>query len=339
VSDELGVIAASVLVFVGAASGMALIVAALSLLVRRAIRRLPPANQAAVLLAVIAAPALTGLALVALAMAPSVSHLLGFGIDHCHGHGQHGHVCPTHAPLWTDSGLDWLILTLVGLALTLLSGDLLQRLGRVRRVVRGLEALRLPCRESPSCRVVEADAPLALTAGVVRPRVYLSARLLDALSPVELAAVVGHEKAHRRRRDALRLLVADLLSRLYLPPVRRRLLAELNLATERTCDEAAASAGAGRLGVASALLKVAHLNASRPCASTPLAGEVLVPSLGGAHVGIRIEALLGPAPAHRGQWPSGLVATATAALLLTLGWLHADRLHHGIESLLYLLIA
>lgn len=228
---------------------------------------------------------------------------------------------------------------LIGLALIPLSGDLLRRLRRVRRVVLGLEALRLPCRESPACRVVEADAPLALTAGVLRPRVYLSARLLDVLSPVELAAVVGHEETHRRRRDALRLLVADVLSRLHLPPVRQCLLADLNLAAERTCDEAAACAGAGRLGVASALLKVAHLNASRPSASMPLAGEVLAPSLGGADAGICIEALLGPAPARTRQWPSGFVATATAALLLALGGLHADHLHHGIESVLYLLIA
>lgn len=102
-SNELGVITASILVFVGAASGMALLLGVLSGPVRRAIRRLPPPNQAAVLLAVIAAPALAGLALVVLALVPSVSHLLGLGIDHCHGHGQHGHICPTHAPLWIGS--------------------------------------------------------------------------------------------------------------------------------------------------------------------------------------------------------------------------------------------
>jgi hypothetical protein len=338
-SDDLGVVGASVLVFAGAALGIALLAAAVAGPVRHGIRGLPPVDQAVLLLAFITAPALAGLALVVLAMAPSLTHLLGFGVDHCHGHGQHGHLCPTHAPLWTGGSLDWLILSLVGLGVVYLGADLPRRLLRVRRVVRGLEALRVPSRESRSYRVVDVDGPLALTVGVLRPRVYLSARLLDALSPAELAAVLGHEQTHCRRRDALRLLAAELLSGLHLPLVRRHLLADLNLATERACDEAAARGGAGRLGVASALLKVARLTASRPWANPPVAGDLLVPSLGGADLTLRIHALLRPAPARAGRWPSGLVATPAAGLLLAVGWLHADRLHHGVESVLYLLIA
>jgi beta-lactamase regulating signal transducer with metallopeptidase domain len=185
---------------------------------------------------------------------------------------------------------------------------------------------------------VDVDGPLALTAGVIRPQVYLSARLLDALAPIELAAVLEHERTHRERRDALRLLAAELLSRLYLPPIRRRLLADLTFATERACDEAAAGAGPGRLGVAAALLKVARLPVGAH-ASAPLAGEPLAPSLGGADLEARIDALLRPAPARTARLPSGVVVTPALGLLLTLGWLHADWLHHGIESVLYLLIA
>jgi Zn-dependent protease with chaperone function len=338
VSAALGVITASILIFVVAAAVMALLTATVVDPVRRGLRGMPPANQTRLLRLVIAGSALAGLAVVTLALAPSLSHLLGLGVDHCHGQGQSGQHCPDLAPLWIGSGLDWLILTLTGLALIPLAGDLPRRLWRVRRIVHGLEALRLRSLEPRTCRVVDADGPLALTAGVLRPRIYLSTRLLDALSPAELAVVLGHEEAHRRRRDALWLLLADVLSRLHLPPVRRRLLADLDLATERACDEAAAAAGAGRLGVAATLLKVARLNASCTHASTPLADEVLVPSLGGADLSARIEALLGPAPARPGRWPSRLVAVPIAALL-ALGWLHADRLHDGIESALSLLIA
>jgi Zn-dependent protease with chaperone function len=337
-TNELGVVAAAVLVFAGTALGLALLAAVLARPVRRAICVLPPANQSALLLAFIAIPALAGLALVALALAPTLSHLVGLSVDHCHGHGHHGHFCPTHAPLWTGGGLDWLTLILAGLAVAALGGDLPRRLLRVRRVVRDLEILRVPSRESGSCRVVDVDGPLALTAGLLRPRVYVSRPLFDALAPTELAAVLGHEWAHRERRDALRLLAAELLSRLHLPRIRRHLLVDLTLATERACDEAAAGAGAGRLGVAAALLTVVRLNAGGGHASAPLAGEALVPSLGGADLEARIEALLRPAPVQAGVLSPGVVVTSAAGLLLALGWLHADRLHHGIESVLYLLM-
>ena len=117
----------------------------------------------------------------------------------------------------------------------------------------------------------------ALTAGLIRPRIYLSKRLLNALSPAELAAVVAHEQAHRRRRDAVRQLVAEVLGRLHLPPSADACWRICRLATERACDEEAALSGHGRLGVAGTILKVARLNAAhqRPT-------DTLLPTLTGA---------------------------------------------------------
>jgi beta-lactamase regulating signal transducer with metallopeptidase domain len=179
--------------------------------------------------------------------------------------------------------------------------------------------------------VVDADAPLALTAGLIRPRIYLSSHLLAALAPAELAAVVGHEQAHQRRRDALRLLTAEVLAGLHLPPVRRRLLAALALATERACDEAAARAQADRLTVAAALLAVTRLNAPRP-----MSADGLLPTVAGADLTARVEALLRPLPVPRVR-PWYPVAAAAGALL-TIGSIHAAELHHGIESALHVLI-
>jgi len=329
-SEDLGVIAASVLVFAVAALLVCLLSGALYLPVRRFLRGLPPAAAADLLLAFASAPALAGLALVLLALAPSLAHLIGIGIDHCHEHGHHAHFCVTHAALWTGSGMDWLVLLVAGGAVVAFAGDLPRRLWQTRGIALALEALALPSPAPMSWRVVDMDRPLALTAGLIRPRIYLSTRLLNALSPAELAAVVGHEQAHRRRRDAVRQLAAEALSRLHLAPIRRRLLADLSLASERACDEEAALSSNGRLCVAGTLLKVARLNATQ----SPM--DALLPTMTGADLEARIEALLRPV-AGRQLAPQSLLIPG-AGLMLAFGCLSADRLHHGVESALHLLM-
>jgi Zn-dependent protease with chaperone function len=292
---------------------------------------LPPAAEAGLLQAFAGAPAFAGLALVALALSPSLAHLIGVGTDHCHAHGHHAHFCVTHAPWWTGSGVDWLVLLLAALAVVAFAGDLPRRLWQVRGVARALEALQLPSSVPRSWCVVDMDDPLALTAGLTRPRIYLSKRLLDSLAPAELAAVIGHEQAHRRRRDAVRQLAAEVLTRLHLAPIRRRLLADLSLACERACDEEAALGSNGRLCVAATLIKVARLNAGR---QQPI--DTLLSTITGADLEARIEALLQPA-AERRVAPWSLIIPG-AGVILAFGFIYSDRLHHGVESVLHLLI-
>ncbi len=331
-SGGLGLIPASVLVFAAAALLLSLLGGALYVPMRRLLRELPPAAEAGLLLAFAGAPALAGLALVFLALSPSLAHLVGIGIDHCHEHGHHMHFCVIHSDFWTGSTMDWLVLLLVGIAVITFAGDLPKRLWRAHGVARTLEAIALPTPAPRSWRVVDMDSPLALTAGLIHPRIYLSKRLLDDLSPAELAAVVRHEQAHRRRRDALRQLVAEVLARLHLPPIRRRLLADLSLASERACDEEATLSGHGRLGVAGTILKVARLTAAhqRP-------PDALIPTLTGADLEARIQALLRPA-AERRVSPWSLL-TPGAGVILAFGCLYSDRLHHEVESTLHLLIS
>lgn len=329
-SGDLGVITASVLVFAVAAIVVSLLGGALYPPIRHFLRGLPPAAESEFLLAVAGAPALSGVLLVVLALAPSLAHLIGVGIDHCHAHGHHPHFCVIHFALWTGSGLDRLVLLAAGLAVVTVAGDVPRRLWQARGVARALEALATPAPAAGAWHVVDMEGPLALTAGVIRPRIYLSSRLVDTLSPAELAAVVGHEQAHRRRRDTLRQLAAEMLTRLHLPPIRRRLLADLALASERACDEEAALASSGRLCVAGTLLKVARLNASRR-----LPTDVLLPTVTGADLETRIEALLRPA-AERQIAPWSLLIPG-AGVILMLAALYSDRLHHGVESALHLL--
>ncbi len=73
-----------------------------------------------------------------------------------------------------------------------------------------------------SIRVLGIDECLAFTAGLVRPRVYVSRGLLRELSPAELEAALLHEAAHAERSDPLRCWLIELvLSSLWFPRFSR----------------------------------------------------------------------------------------------------------------------
>ena len=110
--------------------------------------------------------------------------------------------------------------------------------------------------EGVPVRLFQSSRPQAFCAGLLRPRVFLSATARDRLSPAELRAVLAHEGHHVRRRDPLRLLVARILAdALFFLPALRRLERRYAELTELAADEAAVRA-AGSAALASALLKL-----------------------------------------------------------------------------------
>jgi hypothetical protein len=154
--------------------------------------------------------------------------------------------------------------------------------------------------------VIEDRAPHAFCAGYLRPRVYVSTRALELLSPAELRVVLAHEYHHRDMRDPLRQACGRCLSQaLFFMPVLRRLHERYTELAELTADAAALRAADG--------------------AKAPLASAMLVL---GTHdsenvVGIspeRVDWLLGRE--RPWQLPSLLVlaALATIAALVTLVW-------------------
>jgi hypothetical protein len=52
--------------------------------------------------------------------------------------------------------------------------------------------------------VIPSSRPHAFCVGFLRPRIVVSDRLLELLSPSELLSVIAHERHHARRRDPLR---------------------------------------------------------------------------------------------------------------------------------------
>jgi Zn-dependent protease with chaperone function len=331
VTSGVGTIASAVLVFAGASLLAALFIAAFYPVTQWWMRGCSPATRAGLLLALACAPAIVGLALLIFALSPSLTHLLGLGADHCHVHGHHAHFCFVHTPLSTGTDLERSILLASGIAVLLLGAGMSFRLMRVLRVVRALRTAQVPAPVHRPYSVVDSSTAFALTAGLVRPEIYLSSGLLSRLSPVERTVVIDHEQTHCRRRDALRLFIADLLSRLHLPQLRRRLLADLYLASEQACDEQAALTAGDRLQVAETILKVVRLSGS-----THPVSDTLLPTVTGSDVQARVHALLRPA-----RMPSGkhlLAVLSGAVLLCAFGILYADGLHHAVESALHLLI-
>lgn len=116
----------------------------------------------------------------------------------------------------------------------------------------------LPGLSLPATRFA-GSFPVAAVVGVARARLYLADRVLAALSPAELAAVVAHEEAHHAARDNLkRLLLRGSFDLLALGACGARLRRAFESAAESAAD-ARARTRVPPLVLARALLKVASL--------------------------------------------------------------------------------
>ncbi len=160
-------------------------------------------------------------------------------------------------------------LTLLSLPFLLAITGLLHGMRTQRRTVRVIRRLCSPgfsnARElaSPAAAtglsgqidVVACDDLIALTHGLVRPRVLLSRGAVETLTRSELHAVLAHEANHVRRRDPLRLLAAEIASSAFLIfPLVRDFARHFVVATELAADRAAVAA-AGRRALAAGLIK------------------------------------------------------------------------------------
>jgi Zn-dependent protease with chaperone function len=138
----------------------------------------------------------------------------------------------------------------------------------------------------------EVEGP-ALTVGLFRPTVKLSAELLAMLRPGELRAVMAHEEAHVRHCDPRWIWIVQLLTDLQWPFSRPRLrqrawLAALELARD---DEAVQDPNVDAADLASALVKAASLAQGRTRAGAALADDATL-------LEIRVRRLLSPPAPH-----------------------------------------
>jgi Zn-dependent protease with chaperone function len=147
--------------------------------------------------------------------------------------------------------------TLALAVLVAVEGVVLWRAGRslVRHGAALRRLARLPARGwqtvgERSVTVVGGTQPRAFCAGLLRPRVCVTEAALARLAPDELRAVVEHEACHARRRDPLRLAVAQVAADGFgfLAPVRR-----LPSSQAAVADLAADAAAVAALGTAQPL--------------------------------------------------------------------------------------
>jgi Zn-dependent protease with chaperone function len=165
-----------------------------------------------------------------------------------------GLVYPTaNAAALVVLGMAAIGLVALGLALRSIGRQLLAQ----RRLARMLA--RRCVRRAGTFAVIADEQPTAMCAGLLRPRIYVSTAALERLGPRELEAVLGHEAHHRRRRDPLRLAVAQTLGdALFFLPAVRRLARHHALLTEIDADSAAVRAARGDpSGLAGAMLRIA----------------------------------------------------------------------------------
>jgi len=167
----------------------------------------------------------------------------------------------------------------------------------------------------PDVIFTSRDSFIALTAGLHRPRVYLSAPLLAEFTPAELEHILLHELAHIRRGDCLKnwllSLVRDLV---FFNPFSNFLFWRYQQETERLCDrEAVRRVGGNALVYATTLLKAWRILMQRR--STV---DVLTCSLSGPQNSLeaRINSLLNTKAIGDGRLPVPLFLASLATLFV-----------------------
>ena len=322
---ELETLALALLCALGFALATSLLALALWPVCRRLVRGRHPIVRVRAAFAFALAPIAIPLALLALCLAPGVASLLGLHEDHCLQHAEHVHLCLAHPTRALDAPLV-AVLGFLCVGVAAAGGRGAVRLARWRRDLAALPAVAVePLADD--VRVVRSERPLSVTLGLLRPQIWVSTGLVEVLAPQELEAVLAHERCHARRRDSLRRLLARVGSLAHWPWLRRALRAELALATEQVCDEAAGRGLRDRLAVAETILRVERLLAHAP-------DHPALAAFGGSAVEARVQSLLAADPEEpmRGSiWWLAPAALAAAIVLV-------DPLHHATEHALGLLL-
>lgn len=279
-------------------------------IVQRHLGRLAPAARVRLLLALAAAPFFVAAAL-----------QLGWVVYH--------HVIdPSSLTATHDCSipLTW-PLALVGALMSVRVGRAAARVshGAWRSFATGRRLAEISDVTAEGLHVTDEEVPHAFVLGLWRPRVFLSRGLLRAMDAPAVAAIVAHERAHVRRRDPLRRLIASLLLAFHVPAVARRLEALVARAHEVAADAEAASVVGDRPSVAQTLVRLARLRLAPSPVPLPSASVL------GSDLEARVLDLLGSP--QRADFPSAFVVGTAAAVVTALAVAFAEPLHAGGEVL------
>jgi Zn-dependent protease with chaperone function len=166
---------------------------------------------------------------------------------------------------------------------------------------------------------LDLAAPYAFCQGFWRPRIWLTAGLVDLFSDEELAAVLMHEAFHCRRYDPLRLLISQALkAAFFFFPLVRKLAEFSDLQQEVAADQSVIEYLGSDLSLLSALQKLLTQRAKQPTLSNATLNLFSVTEA-------RLRRLIYPTQTNPVNW-QGLLTTwainlSVIAMLGSIGYL------------------
>ena len=150
--------------------------------------------------------------------------------EHCHGD-----VCGPHVPDVSDTTAGVLFAAAAALIVAATAYLIGLQAWRNRRRQGTLRTLANEVTPDQWSRIPGA-MPLAFTGGLLRPHIYVSEGMVDAVSEGELQLLLRHEQSHMRHRDPLRRFILNWSTRLWPRHLRQRFLADHALLCEQRAD-------------------------------------------------------------------------------------------------------
>ena len=175
---------------------------------------------------------------------------------------------------------------------------------------------------------LESDIPVAFTAGLFRPRSFITNQLSDSLDESELMIIQLHEQEHVRRFDPLQKYFFQFLCGFFPTRVALRLRDAMTTAMEQCADHTASCKVKDRESVAMTLLKVRRLFGKQGKVSS---NDVLVCPYGIDNIEARIAYLMYPSDYK--HFPVLKVITALV-LMVVICVVSSDLIHHVTDRLL-----
>ena len=172
---------------------------------------------------------------------------------------------------------------------------------------------------------VDSTVIYAFTAGLFRPKVFISSALQAQLSAAENDIVCRHELAHQQRVDPLRKRSFSFLAAFYLPFTSNRLRREFSLCLELAADDYAAVGGSGGTTVASTVIKLCRLSRNQQQFSSPLSCHFYA-----SEIEARVHYQLRSEPGR--SFPLSLFVVFLCVLLASC-LLSVDSYHHAVEAI------
>ena len=236
--------------------------------------------------------------------------------SHCHDN------CATHVPLVAIPEVALLGLGVVTAILAVFLVQIAKNLRATLRLQKQLLSLAKPDGEYLALADKQA---FVFTLGWWKNQIYVTEGLKQHCSEEELAVVLAHEKAHTRRYDNIRLLLATVFTSVLPARISRPFLDDFHLMIESACDFEA-SERFGELKVAETLLKIQKLSPAQ-CA---IGSTVISTAFTGSEVKQRITALIQGRALSRLQRASFQLSLL---LLMAVSLGLVQPLHHGVEYL------